>query len=136
MMMGDEVIDHVEIGFHHTVKHRDTAIFDLYRRLGICWAREGRKAVLGVLCGEFVEPQRPIVPVTIPAPAVGWAGHGTLRAGLSQIINETPGSQGSSWCSFGVRMQRSRTPGNAHARADPALNVFFNRKGHGLRYDQ
>ncbi len=87
VIAGDEEVDHVEIGLGDAVEFDDAAAGDIaIPGFGSCGLDDGGKAVLGVLDGEFVEPQGPLVPVLEPAP--------TIRAHLTQAFPDAfqPGS--------------------------------------------
>ena len=70
----------------------DAAAFDLYAGLRIVRAVEGGKAVLGVLDRELVEPERPLVPIGKPLPAIG--GH-ALSLPAGRLVRNGRRGQGS-----------------------------------------
>ncbi len=70
MMARDELVDHVEVMGQNAVHAGDLASGDSHGRLGVRRAGEGGKTIRGVLSGELVQPQGPLIPLGITPPPI------------------------------------------------------------------
>ena len=87
VMIGDEMVDHVEIGGGDAVHRVDAALFDHKTGLRIAGTLEGGKAVLRVLHGKAVEPQRPLVPIHEAPPPIGTGVSTGIATGISCLAS-------------------------------------------------